>query len=148
MRRRRGMDLTQTMTHRRPSKRRKGAYPISRRKFVVPSLTVYCYTESRITLCAHYLKIPSLFVFFQLQRRMKNAELKQICARPDVVEVACLLLYYIFIIIALESFCLTLVDFASYCIYPPRIALPKTADGCIMYLEVRTKVSPEMCLTM
>lgn len=33
-------------------------------------------------------------LFFQLQRRMKIAELKQICSRPDVVEVlmnACVL---------------------------------------------------------
>ena len=28
-----------------------------------------------------------VFVIFQLQRRMKIAELKQICLRPDVVEV-------------------------------------------------------------
>lgn len=32
-------------------------------------------------------KAKGFLVVFQLQRRMKIAELKQICSRPDVVEV-------------------------------------------------------------
>ena len=91
MQRRRGMDPTRTKMLRTPSRRRKGVSPISRRKFVLPVTACLLMTSYKGLFYVFIsLKNCFWFVLFQLQRRMKIAELKQICARPDVVEVVCL----------------------------------------------------------
>ena len=91
MQRRRGMNPTRMKMLRTPSRRRKGVSPISRRKFVLPVTACLLMTSYKGLFYVFIsLKNCFWFVLFQLQRRMKIAELKQICARPDVVEVVCL----------------------------------------------------------
>ena len=68
------------------SRIKKKGFQIKRRRFCICLFHIH---YSRSVLCFDFivLKGVDLCVDLQLQRRMKIAELKQLCSRPDVVEV-------------------------------------------------------------